>query len=53
MYIHSHKKKQNKRIRYFVNSLKKKGLQFRTKLIYIINRSNVNRQIVPEYRGND
>ena len=37
----------------YVNSLKKKGLQFRFKLIYIINQSNVNGQIIPEYRGND
>ena len=42
-----------KNLRQFVNSLKKKGLQFRFKLIYIIDRSNVNRQIVPEDRGND
>ena len=37
----------------FVNSLKKKGLQFRFELIYIIDLSDVNRQIVPEYRGNN
>ena len=39
----------------FVNSLKKKGLQFRFKFIYNIDRSNDKTQIVnvPEYRGND
>ena len=36
-----------------MNSLKKKGRLFIFELIYMINRSNVNKQIVLEYSGNN
>ena len=35
------------------NSLKKNGPQFRFKFIHIIDRSNINRHIVPEKMGSD
>ena len=50
--MHSHKI-QNKKPKIVRKLALKKSLKFTFKFLYIIDLSNVNRQIVPEYRCND